>query len=62
MARNTGSGFRIGAVRNRFQMLNPSTGRYTVFDAASGRILRIIKSGAPAKGIRVILRSRGSRL
>ena len=58
MARNTGKGYRKGAVRGRFQILNPATGLYTVF-ATTGRILRNKKSAGRAKGIRVRKRSRG---
>lgn len=53
MAKNTGNNSRIGAVLDRFQMLNPATGLYTVFSATTGRILRNKKSPGPAKGIRV---------
>ncbi len=50
MARNTGNGFRIGALLDRSQMLNPATGLYTVVRASTGKILRNKKSPGPAKG------------
>ena len=53
MAKNTGNSFRIGAVLDRFQMLNRATGRYTVFSASTSKILRNKKSPGPEKGIRV---------
>ncbi len=52
MAKNTGSGSRNGAVKNRFQMLDPITGLWTIFSFA-GEIMRTKKSPGPAKGIRV---------
>lgn len=52
MATNTGNGFRNGPVRDRFQMLNPATGLFTVFSVSMGKILRVKKSPGKAKGIR----------
>ena len=52
MAKNTGGG-RKGAVKGRFQLLNPKTGRFSVFSSASGSILRTKKSAGKAKGISV---------
>ena len=60
MAKNTGNGYRIGAVVDRFQMLNRATGRFTVFCASTGKILRNQKSG-PAKGITLRLPKRSGR-
>lgn len=51
MAKNTGSGSRKGAVRDRFQLHSPITDRYAVFDATDGKMLRVKKSEGPAKGI-----------
>ena len=52
MARNAGGG-RKGAVKGRFQLLNPKTGRYSIFSSSSGSILRTKKSPGKAKGISV---------
>lgn len=60
MAKNTGSGFRIGAVTDRFQMLNRSTGRFTVFSRSTGKILRNQK--VRAKGIALRAPKRSGRL
>ncbi len=51
MATNSGNGFRKGAVRDRFQMLDVATGFFVVFCASSGAILRVKGSPGPAKGI-----------
>jgi hypothetical protein len=51
MAKNTGDGFRNGAVRGRVQALNPVTGRYVKIDTTSGRIVDHKKSAGPYKGI-----------
>lgn len=51
MATNRGNNSRIGAVRNRFQMLDVASGLFVVFCATSGKILRVKKSPGPAKGI-----------
>lgn len=52
MARNIGGG-RKGAVKGRFQLLNPKTGRYSIFSSSTGSILRTKKSAGKAKGISV---------
>lgn len=52
MATNTGNGSRHGAVKDRFQMLDPITGLWTVFTFA-GEVLRTKKSPGPWKGIKV---------
>lgn len=51
MATNTG-GARKGAVKNRFQMLDPNSGLWSVFTFA-GELLRTKKSPGPFKGIQV---------
>lgn len=52
MAKNTGGGSRQGAVKNRFQMLDPNSGLWSVFSFA-GELLRTKKSPGPFKGIQV---------
>jgi hypothetical protein len=52
MAKNTGSGGRKGAVTDRWQLLDPNSGLWSVFNAA-GAFLRTKKSPGPWKGIRV---------
>ena len=52
MASNSGNGFRLGAVADRWQMFNPESGLWTVFNSA-GNFLRTKKSPGPWKGIKV---------
>lgn len=52
MATNKGDGGRKGAVKNRYQLLNPNTGLWSVFSRSGGH-LRTKKSPGRAKGIRV---------
>jgi hypothetical protein len=52
MAKNKGGG-RKGAVKGRFQLLNPKTSRFSVFSSESGSILRTKKSRGKAKGISI---------
>lgn len=52
MAANTGNGSRKGAVKNRFQLLDPDSGLWTVFSFA-GQLLRTKKSSGPFKGVKV---------
>ena len=47
-----GDGRRIGAVRNRTQVLNPQTGVWTKRDTATGRFMDGKKDGTPCKGVR----------
>lgn len=51
MAKNTGRGSRIGAVRQRSQALNPLTRIWTK-RGASGRFMNGKSGGAPFKGVR----------
>jgi len=51
MAKNTGSGFRVGAVTGKSQVLNPKTGLFAKRDNASGRFQSVKKSGGPFKGV-----------
>ena len=48
----TGDGRRIGAVRERSQVVNPRTGLYTKRDANTGRFMDIKTTGGPFKGVR----------
>lgn len=49
MAKNTGKGHRIGAVKGRTEFKHPN-GTYVKRDARSGRILNV--SDKPHKGVR----------
>jgi hypothetical protein len=51
MAKNTGQGYRIGAVRKRSQVENPS-GHYTKRDAESGQFIDQKSDARPFKGVR----------
>ena len=52
MAKNTGKGSRKGSIADRFQMLDPERGHWSIFKASSGTFLRTKKSPGPEKGIR----------
>lgn len=52
MAKNTGSGSRVGAVRGRSQVKNPSNGLWTKRSAATGQFVAVKKSGDAFKGVR----------
>lgn len=39
MAKNTGSGYRRGEVKDRSQVQNPKTGQWTKRDTANGRFI-----------------------
>jgi hypothetical protein len=52
MAKNKGGG-RKGAVRGRFQLLNPKTGRFSIFSSESGSIVWTKKSRGKAKGVAI---------
>lgn len=54
MAKNTGDGFRKGAVKERVQALNPVTKRYVKIDTGTGRIIDQKKTEGPYKGIREV--------
>ena len=55
MAKNTGEGYRIGAVDDRTQVRNPVTGKWTKRDrsdgADSGAFMDVKSDGAPFKGV-----------
>jgi len=54
MAKNppTGDGHRIGAVRDRSQVFNPTTKRWTKRDTETGRFMDQKQDGQPFKGVR----------
>jgi len=54
MAKNApiGDGHRVGAVRQRSQVLNPKTGNWTKRDSATGRFMDGKADGEPFKGVR----------
>lgn len=51
VAKNTGDGYRKGAVRSRSQFENPKTGLHYKRDADTGRIVSGKKSGGRYKGV-----------
>lgn len=52
MARNTGDGYRKGAVKDRSQVENPKTGQWVKRDSDTGRFIDVKKDGEPFKGVR----------
>ncbi|GIU99470.1 MAG: hypothetical protein KatS3mg014_1086 [Actinomycetota bacterium] len=53
MARNgPKGGGRIGAIRNRSQVFNPRSGRWTKRDATTGRFMDEKADREPFKGVR----------
>jgi len=52
MAKNTGDGFRRGAVRGRSQVRNPLTRLWTKRDDATGRFMSGKTSGDRFKSVR----------
>ena len=57
MARNTGENYRKGAVKERSQVFNPSTGNWIKRDTVSGQFLEV-KRSEPFKGVRKESQSR----
>lgn len=51
MAKNTGNGFRKGAVTHRTQVKNPTTGTWTKRDAETGKFMDGKADGKPFKGV-----------
>lgn len=51
MAKNSGGGYRKGAVTGRSQTKN-SSGHYVKRDAASGKFLNVKSDKSPFKGVR----------
>lgn len=52
MAKNTGKGYRKGAVDNRSQTFNPVTEQWVKRDSDTGRFLDVKQDGEPFKGVR----------
>ena len=52
MAKNTGNGYRQGAVRGRSQSFNPSTKSFTKRDTSTGRFVDGKSDAKPFKGVR----------
>lgn len=52
MAKNTGKGFRRGAVKGRSQAYNPKTDSWTKRDTETGRFTDQKSDGNPFKGVR----------
>ncbi len=52
MAKNTGNGYRQGAVRGRSQTYNPNTKSYVKRDTSTGRFMDGKSDGKPFKGVR----------
>jgi len=52
MATNNGKGSRHGAVKERSQVYNPTTGNYVKRDTSTGRFLDVKSDGQPFKGVR----------
>lgn len=54
MAKNPpyGDGHRHGAIRDRSQTYNPTTGRWTKRDSDTGRFKDVKSDGTPFKGAR----------
>ncbi len=52
MAKNTGKGFRRGAVDDRSQTHNPKTDQWVKRDAGTGRFMDVKEDGTPFKGVR----------
>ncbi|MFI2353049.1 hypothetical protein ACH492_40035 [Streptomyces sp. NPDC019443] len=51
MAKNTGAGYRRGAVKGRSQSHSPRGG-WTLRDAISGKFLNVKSDSKPFKGVR----------
>ena len=52
MAKNTGKGYRRGAVDNRSQAFNPKTEQWVKRNAETGRVMDVKQDGDPFKGVR----------
>lgn len=52
MATNSGDNSRKGAVKDRSQVFNPTTGHYVKRDTSTGRFIDVKSDGKPFKGIR----------
>jgi hypothetical protein len=52
VAKNTGKGYREGEIRERSQVRNPVTDRWTKRDAETGLFMDVKDDGEPFKGVR----------
>ena len=52
MAKNTGKGYRIGAVKGRSQVENPANEHYVKRDSETGQFIDQKADGTPFKGVR----------
>jgi hypothetical protein len=52
MAKNTGEGHREGEVRDRSQVYNPVTKKWTKRDSETGEFMDVKEDGQPFKGVR----------
>jgi hypothetical protein len=52
MAKNTGQGFRRGAVQRRSQVRSPKNRRWIKRDAGTGRFINVKSDAKPFKGVR----------
>jgi hypothetical protein len=52
MAKNTGDGYREGEVRDRSQVYNPATRKWTKRDTETGEFIDVKEDGEPFKGVR----------
>ena len=52
MAKNTGEGFRNGAVKERHQVFNPKTEQWVKVDDNTSRFMDVKQDGTPFKGVR----------
>lgn len=52
MAKNTGKGYRRGAVDNRSQTYNPVTEQWVKRDAETGQFMDVKQNSEPFKGVR----------
>ena len=52
MAKNTGKGYRRGAVDNRSQTYNPVTDQWVKRNPETGQFLDVKQDGKPFKGVR----------
>jgi hypothetical protein len=52
MAKNTRKGYREGEVRDRSQVFNPVTKKWTKRDSDTGEFMDVKEDGQPFKGIR----------
>jgi hypothetical protein len=52
VAKNTGEGHREGEVRDRSQVYNPVTKKWTKRDSDTGEFMDVKEDGEPFKGVR----------